>query len=460
MKRIGHHLCKRAPAAAILLTMIVIAAPGAQETPKPPAQDPPAAVPEFKDLDAFLSSLPAAKPVPPLGPEQALLLSTVPLACVDELQPKPAGRTYFWEVSYKTVDGYARNRAFYGCGDWHSAVNATWTLVTLLRRYPDLPIGGLIREKLTDHLGRQNFEGEAAFFKDAGNFERPYGYAWLLKLQAELGLWKDPEASRWTDNVAPLSKQFAESLVTYFVDLDRPNRSATQANSAFALGLLLDYVDVTKDTMIQRSTGDAARRFYSSDTTCATESEASSPELVSPCLAAAALMSRVLDRPAFVSWFDKVMPQPHAVKFRPLTTVSLEATGRRGGRGSRGAATAPAAPAPPDRPAGGERGATAEPPKTMEAEAAAAPAGQGRGRGGPPPNPRVTWASLAFTRAMAYSRIAAALPPEDKRIAVFRRLEAIHAEKGLQGLADPAAFDAPSLGTYAISYLTMTETAR
>jgi hypothetical protein len=461
VKRSPHPLRACAPGAVLLLAMITIAVPGAQDKPKPSASEPAAALPEFKDLDAFMSSLPAPKSLRPLDEQQALLLSTVPLACVDELQAKPTARTYFWEVSYKTIDGYARNRAFYGCGDWHSAVNATWTLVTLLKKYPDLPFGGLIREKLTDHLGRQNFEGELAFFKDAGNFERPYGYAWLLRLQAELAMWKDAEASRWTDNVAPLAKHFADSLVTYLIDLDRPNRTATLTNTALALGLLLEYVDVTKDTTIQRSSTDAAKRFYLSDTTCATETEASSPELVSPCLAEAALMSRVLDRAAFVAWFDKVMPQPHSVKFRPLTTLSLDATGRRGGRGSRGATAATPPPTPPvDRPAAGERGAGTEPARTMEAEAAAAGAGQGRGRGGPPPNPRATWAGLAFTRAIALSRIAAALPPDDKRVPVLRRLEAIHAEKGLQGLVDPAAFDAPWLGAFAISYLTTTETPR
>ena len=124
----------------------------------------------------------------------------------------------------------------------------------MLKRYPDLPVGGLIREKLTDHLGRLNLEGELSFFKDAGAFERPYGYAWLLKLQSELANWKDPEGTRWADNVAPLAKYFADSLLAFLVDLDRPNKAATQANTAFALGLLLDYVDVTHARLSGRAT--------------------------------------------------------------------------------------------------------------------------------------------------------------------------------------------------------------
>jgi hypothetical protein len=432
--------------------------PIAQEPAKPAAQK--AAAPEFADLDAFAKSLATAN-VRPLDAQGALLFTAVPLACLDELQPKPAARPYFWEATYKTVDNHDKTRAFYGCSDWHTAVNATWTVVTMLKRYPDVAVGGLIREKLADHLGRQNLDGELAFFKDAGNFERPYGYAWLLKLHAELAGWKDPEGTRWADNVAPLAKYFADSLIAYLVDLDRPNRAASQQNTALSLGLLLDYVDATHDTTMGRATSETAKRLFLTDTNCATDTEAAAPEMVSPCLAEAAVMSRVLEPPAFLAWFDKFMPPAFSPKFKPLTSVSLDAVGTgRGGRGrGRGvnpeAAAAANAPAPTATTAPGE-GRGAEQAKTMEAQAAAVPpaAGGFGGRGGPPASPKATWTGLAFTRAQAYTRIAAALPADDKRVPVFRRLALIHAEKGQQGLADPAAFDAAWLGTYAISYLT------
>jgi hypothetical protein len=448
------------PAAALVAAAVAVTGSHAQEPKSPAAQNAPAPSPEFKDIDAFARSLPAAT-VRPLDPQGALLFSALPLACLDELQPKPANRPYFWEATYKTVDNHDKTRAFYGCNDWQTAVNATWTVVTMLKRYPDLPVGGLIREKLADHLGRQNLEGELAFFKDAGNFQRPYGYAWLLKLHAELASWKDPEGTRWADNVAPLARYFADSLIAYLVDLDRPNRGASQQNTAFSLGLLLDYVDATRDVTIGRAASDTARRLFLTDTNCATETEAAAPEMVSPCLAEAAVMSRVLDGPAFVAWFDKFMPLAFSPKFKPLTFVSLDAVpaGRRGGGRGR-AGTEPAATAPP-APVPVERADKTDPPKTIEAQAAAAaPAGGGGGRGGPPASPKATWTGLAFTRADAYTRLAAALPPDDKRVAVFRRLALIHAEKGQQGLADPAALDAAWLGTYAIWYLTTNADAR
>jgi len=143
--------------AGVLLAMVVT-----------PAQDP-----EFKDLATLMASLPAAK-VAPLDSPSALVFSALPLACVDDLQPKPgATRPYFWQPTYRTVDDYSKTRAFYGCSDWSTSVSATWTLVSLLKRYPELPSGQLIREKLTEHLGRQNLEGELGYFRTAGNAQRP-----------------------------------------------------------------------------------------------------------------------------------------------------------------------------------------------------------------------------------------------------------------------------------------------
>jgi hypothetical protein len=132
-------------------------------------------------------------------------------------------------------------------------------------------------------------------------------------------------------------------------------------------------------------------------------------------------MSRVLDRAAFVAWFDKFMPAPYSAKFSPLRSVNLDAVGRGGGGRGRGSAQA--------------SGANPDP------------------NGTPVPSPRATWTGLALTRAQAYHRLAAALPPSDDRVAAFKRLAAIHAEIAQKGLADPAASEMPWLGTFAVSYL-------
>ena len=135
----------------------------------------------------------------------ALELVAMPLSCIDRPHARPSNRGYLWEASYRPPDDFERTRAFYGCFDWHSAVNSTWALVKALKMFPALSVAPLVRAKLDRHLGKSNIEGEIAFFQDAGTFELPYGYAWVLKLQGELLTWKDPDAPKWAANLAPLA---------------------------------------------------------------------------------------------------------------------------------------------------------------------------------------------------------------------------------------------------------------
>jgi hypothetical protein len=393
---------------------------------------------EFKDLSALMASLPKAA-VKPLDAASAMLFTALPLACVDDLQPRPAAATrpYFWQPTYRTVEGYERTRAFYGCSDWATSVGATWTLVTLLKQYPALPSGELIREKLTAHLGRDNLDGELTYFRSAPNSQRPYGHAWFLRLYADLATWKDSDGLRYAENAAPLARFLADGLVTYLASLERPNRGPSNVNSALALNVMLDYAEITRDLTIRRVVGDAARRFYLTDTACATNTEAAAPEMVSPCLEEAALMSRVLDAAGFAPWFDKFLPAAYAAAFKPLRSINFDATGGRG-RGGRGEAAGAAPPA----------------------AGAAPPAPGGAGRGGGQANPRANWIGLAFTRAAAFARLATVLPAADPRVPVFRRLADLHAQLGQQELVTSAAFDAPWVGALAVSYLSPKEGAK
>ena len=325
--------------------------------------------------------------------------------------------------------------------------------MALLKTYPDLASGQLVREKLSAHLARENLEGELAYFRAAGGAQRPYGYAWFLRLYAELATWKDPDGARYAENATPLARFFSDGIVSYLVDLERPNRMGNQTNSALTLNLLLDYVEATRDMTIKRAVGDAARRLYQTDTKCATGTEAATPEMVSPCLEEAAVMSRVLDPAAFLPWFDQFLASPESAAFKtPLRSISFDAVPVAAGRGPRarrshlagaGKAARPAAPSGPP-----SRGARIGRPGDRSGWR-----GFGGPRGtdgsGPQTNPRATWIGLAFTRASAYSHLAATLPAGDPRIAVFRRLSDLHAEQGQEEVVTPRAFDAPWVGARA-----------
>jgi len=82
----------------------------------------------------------------------ALSLAAMPLACLDRPHPAPRSVGYLYERPATLRPGFEDERAFYGCYDWHSAVNSTWALVALMQRFPEMPISPLIVEKLEQHL--------------------------------------------------------------------------------------------------------------------------------------------------------------------------------------------------------------------------------------------------------------------------------------------------------------------
>ncbi|HSL69662.1 MAG TPA: DUF2891 family protein, partial [Longimicrobiales bacterium] len=206
--------------------------------------------PVFADLSSFFASLPVVAPAR-LDGTNAVWLAAMPLACLDHPHDHPNPPPYLWTASFTPVPDFETTRAFYGCYDWHSAVNSAWTLVKLLKLTPDLPTAPLIRQKLNEHLGASNIAGDLEFFREAGNFELPYGYAWLLRLQGELHSWDDPDAKRWATNIQPLASYMAERMIAYLRELKEPVRTGVHPNTAMAIDNLLDYA-VAYDTALAR----------------------------------------------------------------------------------------------------------------------------------------------------------------------------------------------------------------
>ena len=482
---------------------------------------------DYRDLADLLQKLPTTPP-PAFDESRALWLAALPLACLDRLQSRPAARGgggsragttnaparvgdttvtaarattaqgpaplsaptansgagYFWIANYTLVSDHDRLRAFWGCNDWHSSVGSTWATVRLLRNYPNSALHELAREKLNAHLGKSNLEGEFSFFRAAaaainpipsssqtGLFERPYGFAWLLKLQSELRTWPDTQARRWASNVAPMAAWIADSLGAFYTKLVEPVRSGAQNNTALSMNLALDYTDVARDVKLRGAVTLAARKLYLADTSCATQSErvvapaagrggrgagrgggrgasadsASRPPAVpndltaaagrgaalaapggggvvihSPCLTEAALMSRVLDPAAFVTWLGRFLPPLESGRFAPLTEpVNIPVS------------APPAAPVQP----------LAAPPDTSAAATALALATE-----------RARLAGLSFARAHAIERIARALPAGDARVRAWHQLSAIQADRGFALMRDDAA-GAAWLPAQALLYL-------
>jgi len=201
--------------------------------------------------------------------------------------------------------------AFYGCYDWHSAVHGHWLLVRLEVPVPKAPFAAQARAELARSLTAANLAAEASYLNGAGraSFERPYGLAWLLKLSAELRTWKDPQAAEWSRAMAPLEAEAAEHIKTWLPDLTYPIRIGEHDQTAFSFGLIWDWAAVSNDREMRALLGDAARRFYQNDRACPLSYEPSGHDFLSPCLAEADFMRRVLPQPDFARWLTAALPQ-------------------------------------------------------------------------------------------------------------------------------------------------------
>jgi Protein of unknown function (DUF2891) len=216
-----------------------------------------------------------------------------------------------------TLDGDADVRApheltpaFYGCLDWHSDVHGHWLLVRLLHVLPDAPFAAAARAEIARSLTPANIAGEVAYLQhaDRASFERPYGLAWLLQLCAELRQWQDPQAQQWLAALRPLESAVAMRLQNYLPKLRYPIRIGEHDQTAFALGLIWDWAGVAGDTQMRSTLADAARRFYADDRGCPLAYEPSGEDFLSPCLAEADFMRRVLDQAAFGKWLSTFLP--------------------------------------------------------------------------------------------------------------------------------------------------------
>jgi hypothetical protein len=201
--------------------------------------------------------------------------------------------------------------AFYGCYDWHSSVHGHWLLARLVRTFPDARFAPAAREALQRSLTADSIAQEAVYLRAEGrtSFERPYGLAWLLQLVAELREWDDPEARAMATNLRPLEGAARGRLNDWLPKLSYPVRIGEHAQTAFALGLMLDYARTAGDTKFADLLASKARQFYFDDKDCPLGYEPSGEDFLSPCLGEADVMRRVLPGPEFARWLRAFLPQ-------------------------------------------------------------------------------------------------------------------------------------------------------
>lgn len=201
--------------------------------------------------------------------------------------------------------------AFFGCYDWHSSVHGHWLLARLIRTYPTASFVPRARAALRQSLTAENLLQEAAYLRSEGrsSFERPYGLAWLLQLAAELHEWDDPQSRQMAQNLKPLEVVAVERLSAWLPKLANPVRIGEHDQSAFALGLTYDYARSVNSQQFMSLISIKAQQFYRSDKSCPMAYEPSGEDFLSPCIAEADLMRRILPGAEFADWLTAFLPQ-------------------------------------------------------------------------------------------------------------------------------------------------------
>jgi hypothetical protein len=244
-----------------------------------------------------------------LGESAAARFAALALKCLHQEYPNHISHTLNSAADARPP--HELTPAFYGCLDWHSDVHGHWLLVRLLRLFPHAPFASQARAEVGQSLTPANIGGEVAYLSGAGraSFERPYGLAWLLQLAAELRRWDDPDARRWSQVLAPLETEAALRLESWLPKLHYPIRIGEHDQTAFSFGLMWDWAGVSGDRRMRELLGDAAQRFYRHDRSCPLAYEPSGEDFLSPCLAEADFMRRVLAPPEFARWLTSFLPQ-------------------------------------------------------------------------------------------------------------------------------------------------------
>jgi hypothetical protein len=265
----------------------------------------------FGPLLLIAAALPVATAAssPTFDAETAQRFANLALACVHKEYPNKISHVLGSDADVRPPR--VLTPAFCGCFDWHSAVHGHWLLVRLSRTFPAAPFVAPARVALAASLTPEHIAAEVAYLRGEGrsDFERPYGLAWLLQLSAELHEWNDPQGNEWLRALAPLEQEAAARIAAWLPKLSYPIRIGEHSQTAFAFGLILDWARTAGAGELARLVEARSRDYHLADRDCPLAYEPSGQDFLSPCLAEADLMRRVLPPPAFAAWLGAFLPR-------------------------------------------------------------------------------------------------------------------------------------------------------
>ncbi len=246
---------------------------------------------------------------------QANHLASLPIKCLQQEYPNKLGQMLIDSTEIQSPKKL--HPSFYGCFDWHSSVHGHWSLVYLLKKFPNLENKSQILSKLQTNLSKENIQTELAYIskKHEKSFERTYGWNWILKLQLELETSNSPEMQKMAQNLKPFSDTIVKRYIEFLPKLLYPIRVGTHSNTAFGLTFAWDYAIHAKNAAFQKSIRENAIRLFQNDKNCPFNWEPSGTDFLSPCMEEMAIMQRVLPEKEFLNWLKSFAPQIFETKF-------------------------------------------------------------------------------------------------------------------------------------------------
>ncbi len=251
----------------------------------------------------------ATYPLPILNLSEANRLAQLPLHCVETEYPNKLNQTIGSDADLQSPQQL--HPIFYGCFDWHSAVHGYWSMVSLLKNFPDLDRAEEMRAVLKNNITSTKVALEVEYFHGKLNqsWERTYGWAWLLKLAEELHTWNDPLARQVEHDLQPLTDIIVERFKDFVPKLYYPIRVGEHPNTAFGLSFAYDYAKTVNDKDFMTLIEKRAMDFYASDYACPMNWEPGGFDFLSPCLQEVDIMRKILKAKDFEPWLQKFLPQ-------------------------------------------------------------------------------------------------------------------------------------------------------
>jgi hypothetical protein len=216
---------------------------------------------------------------------------------------RPFHDSHVFENGEPPHDPFVAHPAFGNSFDWHSSVHSHWTALQLAERG-----NAELAEALARNLSAANVAAETGYLRRRKTFERPYGWSWALLLAASAQTSAAAAACCCADELREMGAVIGDAALRWLDVLPLPVRHGVHSNTAFAMGLMHDACDPLKLVALKQAIERRALEWFGADRDWPAAHERSGNDFLSPGLAQADLMRRVLARERFAAWWKGFVP--------------------------------------------------------------------------------------------------------------------------------------------------------